>query len=127
MEPLALRFPADSTALADVRRSVRAWLEGLEIAAADVAAIVTACSDVVADAADGTSADGHEIELTGMLAGADVVVRCTGSPEWRIEEHSSRYVAALLVDDVAIERNGDGTSVTLRKAFDFGLRERRNL
>ena len=96
---------------------MRRWLERLEIVEQDVAAIVAACSEVAADAIEA-----GPVELHGLLAGGDIVVRCTGAPAWRIEDHPSRYVAALLVDDVTIERSGDTVVVVLRKAASRGLR-----
>jgi len=117
VEPFSLRLPADPAALASLRRAVRDWLEGLEIVEPDVAAIVAGCSEVAADAIEAGPA-----EIDGVLAGTDVVIRCTGSAEWRIEDHPSRYVAALLVDDVAIDRSPAGTTVVLRKASSRGLR-----
>jgi len=95
---------------------MRQWLAELEIVEADIAAIVAASSEVAADAIEA-----GPVELHGVLAGADVVVRCNGPPEWGIEDHPSRYVAALLVDDVAIDRSGDATAVVLRKAASRGL------
>jgi hypothetical protein len=116
VEPLALEFPADPSVLAELRRAVRAWLESLEIVEQDVAAIVAACSEVAADAIEAGA-----VELHGLLAGGDVVVRCSGLPAWRVEDHPSRYVAALLVDDVSIERAEDRVAVVLRKATSRGL------
>ena len=115
MDPFTLRVP-DAAALAILRRAVREWLEAREIVEPDVAAIVAACSEVAADAVEAGPA-----ELHGVLAGGDVVVRCSGVPEWRIEDHPSRYVAALLVDDVSIDRTADDTAVVLRKAASRGL------
>lgn len=117
MEPLELRLAADPAALAELRRSVRSWLESHGIVEHDVAAIVAGCSEVVADAIEAGAAEVH-----GVLAGGDVVVRVTGAPGWGIEDHPSRYVAALLVDDVTIERAGDGVAVVLRKSAGRGLR-----
>jgi len=96
---------------------MRGWLERLEIVEQDVAAIVAACSEVAADAIEV-----GPVELHGLLAGGDVVVRCTGGPAWRIEDHPSRYVVALLVDDVTIERADDEVVVVIRKAASRGLR-----
>ena len=117
MEPLDLHLPADPSALAELRRVVRAWLESLEILQQDVASLVTACSEV---AADGIEAGA--VELHGVLAGADVVVRLAGAADWGIEDHPARYVAALLVDDVSIDHSPAGTAVVLRKATSRGLR-----
>ncbi|HST26219.1 MAG TPA: hypothetical protein VLJ76_09515 [Gaiellaceae bacterium] len=116
MEPFSFRLPADPAALGPLRRSVREWLEGLEIVEQEVAAIVSACSEIAAG-----GVEVGPVEVNGALAGADVVVRCTGSPEWRIESHPSRYVAALLVDDVSIDRSDESTAVVLRKAASRGL------
>lgn len=121
MEPLDLHLSADPTALAQLRRSVREWLERLEIVEEDVAAIVAACSEVAAAAIEAGPAD-----LRGVLAGGDVVVRVSGTAGWDVESHPSRYVAALLVDDVSIE-SGEQISLTLRRSVNFGLRERRDL
>ena len=116
MEAFTVRLE-DAAALAPLRQAVREWLESLEIVEPDVAAIVAACSEVAAAAVEAGPAD-----LRGGLAGGDVVVRCTGAADWRIEDHPSRYVAALLVDDVSLERVGDATAVVLRKAASRGLR-----
>lgn len=116
MDAFTLRLE-DAAALALLRRAVREWLESLEIVGTDVAAIVAACSEIAAAAVEAGPAEFH-----GVLAGGDVVVRCAGSPDWRIEDHPSRYVARLLVDDVSIELTGGGTAVVLRKATSRGLR-----
>jgi hypothetical protein len=117
MEHLGLHVPADPAALGGLREAVRKWLEGLEIVEPDVAAVVAACSEVAAGAIEVGEAD-----VTGVLAGGDVVVRCAGATAWRIEDHPSRYVARLLVDDVSIEHTPSGTAVVLRKAASRGLR-----
>ncbi len=117
MEALDLHLPADPAALSLLRRSVRDWLEGLGIVERDVGAVVAACSEIAADAIEAGA-----VELHGVLAGGDVVVRCTGAAGWAIEDRPSRYVAALLVDDVSIERSGGGTAVVLRMAAGRGLR-----
>ena len=118
-----MHLPADPAALAVLRGSMRGWLEGLEIVQQDVASIVAACSEIAADAIeDAVLQQGRTIDITAVMAGGDVVVRCTGSPGWRIDEHPSRYVAALLVDHVSIDRTAGGTEVVLRKAASRGLR-----
>lgn len=116
MDPFSHRL-TDPAALAQLRAAARDWLETLGIVEPDVAAIVAACSEVAGDAVES-----GPVTLDGVLAGGDVVVRCAGSSGWRIEDHPSRYVAALLVDDVSIERSGDATAVVLRKAASRGLR-----
>ena len=115
MDPLTLLVP-DAAALAILRSAVREWLEQLEIVEPDITAIVAACSEVAADALETGPA-----ELHGVIAGGDVVVRCSGAADWRIEDHPSRYVAALLVDDVSINGSASGTAVVLRKAASRGL------
>jgi len=117
MEPFALQLPADPAALSVLREAVRRWLEALEIVEPDVASIVAACSEVAAGAVEV-----GDVELTGVLAGGDVVVRFAGSAGWQIEDNPSRYVAALLVDDVSIDRSDGVTAVVLRKAANRGLR-----
>jgi hypothetical protein len=117
VEPLHLQLGNDPTALADLRRSVRRWLESLEIVERDVDAIVAASSEVAAAAIEVGPA-----ELRGELAGGDVVVRVTGSPSWDVENHTSRYVAALLVDHVSIERSENAVTVDLRRTANRGLR-----
>lgn len=117
MSPLELRIPADPGALTELRQAVRSWLQSLEIVEEDVGAIVAACSEVAADAIEI-----GPVDVRGELAGGDVVVRCTGASDWRIDDHPSRYVARLLVDDVSIEPASDAVSVVLRKAASRGLR-----
>ncbi len=116
MDPFSIRL-TDASGLAQMRRSVRVWLEALEIVEPDVAAVVTACSEIAADALEAGPA-----QLHGVMAGGDVVVRCSGSRDWGIEDHPSRYVARLLVDDVSFEHADDSTAVVLRKATSRGLR-----
>jgi hypothetical protein len=122
MAPLEIRIPTDPGALAQLRQAVRAWLESLEIVEQDVAAVVAASSEVAADAVESLAGEGTPVALAGVLDGGDVVVRFAGPPAWRIEDHPSRYVAALLVDDVTIERTDDAVAVVLRKAASRGLR-----
>lgn len=123
MEPFTLRLAADPASLSTLRPSVRAWLEGLEIAEPDVSSIVAACWEVTADAAESAAnGNGQRIELTAAFAEGEVVVRCTAPADWQVEDHPSRYVAALLVDDAAIDRSPAAVSVVLRKAVSRGLR-----
>lgn len=116
MDSLSIQV-ADAAALAQLRQSVRGWLAALEIVEPDVAAIVAGCSEVAADAVEA-----GPVEVYGVLAGGDVVVRFSGAADWGIDDHPSRYVAALLVDHISIERSEDGTNVVLRKATSRGLR-----
>jgi len=117
MPPLELRIPADPGALTELRQAVRSWLHSLGIVEEDVDSIVAACSEVAAGAIET-----GPVDVRGELAGGDVVVRCTGPAGWRIDDHSSRWVARLLVDDVLIEPSSDAVSVVLRKAASRGLR-----
>jgi hypothetical protein len=117
MRPLSVILPAESASLSALRRLVREWLVSLEIAESDVEAILAACSEIAGDAVES-----GPVEVTGAMTDADVVVRCAGPPDWRIEGHSARYVAALLVDDVSIEPTAEAVSVVLRKTASRGLR-----
>ncbi len=116
--PIELTFelPADPAALARLREGVRTWLVGLDVREEDAAAVVAACSEIGADAIEVGPAT-----VRGGLAGSEIVVRITAGSEWRIEDRPSRFVAALLVDDVSIERAFGATSVVLRKATSRGL------
>jgi len=110
-------LPADPAALAPLRAAVRDWLSGLEIVEQDVAAIVAACSEIAAD-----GIEVGPVALRGLQADSDIVVRIEGVLAWGIEDHPSRYVAALLVDDVTIARDDGSVAVVLRKAASRGLR-----
>jgi len=125
VEPLSLRLPCDPAALSALRHAVTVWLEGFEPAESEAAAVVGACSEIAADAIDAALADA--IEFEGAVDGGDVVVRLAVDGTWGIAERPSRFVAALLVDDVTVETRGDRTSVVLRKSLDLGLRSRRDL
>ena len=128
MEPLTLFLPADPAELSRLRRTLRSWLEGLEVVEADVAGMVAACSEVAADAVEDTPSHAADaIEITAAMTGGDVVVRCAVAGDWGIAQHPSRYVAALLVDDLSIEQRDGRTAVVLRKAFDRGLRNLQSL
>ncbi len=116
--PIELTFdlPPDPAALASFRRAVRDWLDDLYVSDEDAAAVVAACSEIAAE-----SIEGGPVQVRGGLAGSEIVVRFTGAPEWRIEDRPSRYVAALLVDDVSIQRTPSEKAVVLRKAPSRGL------
>jgi hypothetical protein len=116
--PIELTYdlPADPAELAALRRSAREWLEGLDVSDEDAAAVVAACSEIAADAIEVGPAHVH-----GGLAGSEIVVRVAGNPHWRIEDRPSRYVAALLVDDVSIQRSATETAVVLRRSVSRGL------
>jgi len=125
MEPLSLRLPCDPAALSTLRGAVRDWLDRLEPAESEAAAVVGACSEIAADAIDSALADAIEIE--GAVDGGDVIVRVSVAGGWGIADSPSRFVAALLVDDATLETRDDRTSVVLRKSLDLGLRSRRDL
>jgi hypothetical protein len=111
--------------LSSLRHAIALWLESMQPAEAEAAALVGACSEIAADAIDTALADAIEVE--GAVDGGDVVVRLAVEGIWGIAERPSRFVAALLVDDMAVETRGDRTSVVLRKSLDLGLRSRRDL
>ena len=119
VEPLNLRLPANAAALADLHAALREWLVAEEVGESDAAAIVGACSELAADAIESGGSGTVEIEA-GRAAG-DVVIRCTAAENWRVEDHPSRHVAALLVDGVAIDRRPGATAVVLRKSSARGL------
>jgi hypothetical protein len=116
--PVELTFdlPPDPAALAGLRQSVRVWLQGLDVRQEDAAAVVAACSEIAADAIEVDA-----VHVRAGRAGSEVVVRVAGSPDWRVEDRPSRYVAALLVDDVSIQYTPGETAVVLRKATSRGL------
>jgi hypothetical protein len=113
---LTFELPPDPAALASFRGAVRGWLESVDVAEQDVAAIVAACSEVA-----GEAIEVGRVRVHGGMVDSDVIVRFTGTSGWRMEDRPARYVAALLVDDVAIDRAFGGTSVTLRKTVSRGL------
>jgi len=113
---LTFELPPDPAALASLRGSVRDWLDRLGAGAEDAAAIVAACSEIAAEAVDV-----GPIHVHGGLADSEVVIRLAGGRDWRVEDRPSRYVAALLVDGVSIQRTPAETVVVLRKATSTGL------
>ncbi|TQM10705.1 ATP-binding SpoIIE family protein phosphatase [Pseudonocardia kunmingensis] len=116
-EPLLLRLPAAPAALEQVRSAVRRWLS-------DVGAAPGPAQEVVAAVGE---ASAHVVEHAYGPGGGELVVRLVAEPGAIVavvRDHGRRRVlrgrrGALLrelVDEVVLERLGDGTRVTLRKS-----------
>lgn len=119
---LALVFAADASALAAVRRDVRAWLSFCDVAVGRADDMVLAVSEAAANAVEHAypgSAKGL-IGVDGEVdEGGDLVVRVRDTGRWRPPRPTSNRGRGLglmraLVDIVVVEQSDDGTEVELR-------------
>lgn len=122
-EPLALDLPADAAALVTVRRALARWLTGAgvdpSVGGALQVAVGEACANVVDHAY--RSGDRGRMQLSARRDDdARVTARISDQGTWRTPDHDpgdrgrGLMIMHQLLEDVAVDRAGSGTTVTLR-------------
>ena len=117
---LHVTLDTDPARLGGTRRVVARWLAEHAVPDQLRFDITTACSEAAANAIEHAYGPRHAtLTLDGRITGAEVEVTVRDRGSWRPSSNRSRgrglMIMEALVDHVAIERTGDGTTVTLRK------------
>jgi anti-anti-sigma factor len=119
---LELAFPAEASALASVRRTMRQWLSSQGASPDEVHDLVLACDEAatnVLEHAYGLGGGSLEVEATRMAERVSVTVRDRG--HWRSPREGERgrgfVLMNALVDDVEVVPGPEGTEVRLHRAL----------
>lgn len=125
-ERLELTLPADPAELASIRILLRRWLTRAEGSEDDIAEILAATGEAAANAIEhGSSANGGQWELTGVLDGGEVQITVRDHGSWR--EGRSRPTGGrglglmrALMDSVEVAPGSEGTIVRMRRRIGEG-------
>jgi anti-sigma regulatory factor (Ser/Thr protein kinase) len=119
-ERFSLEFPAEPESLAPLRSMLRRWLAHAGADDLEIAEITTACGEAATNAIEhaGTS-NGARFEVSGRRDGLDVEIAVHDHGSWRTEREDDHGrgldLMRTLMDTVAIEPGGEGTTVSLRR------------
>ncbi|MEV6931714.1 SpoIIE family protein phosphatase [Dactylosporangium sp. NPDC051485] len=117
-EPLRADVPPDLTRLGALRKTFGAWLEALGVTDEDAFALQHAVGELVTNAVE-HSAAGEQVGVVARLTDTGVAeVTVTGRGAWREPRRVSPRgrglaLSSQLVDDLSLDRSGDGTVATL--------------
>ena len=113
-------IPAHAGELAGMRAELRRWLRDHGLDEDDVLDVVVAVGEACANSVEHAygAAEG-EVTVQAELDGPDLLVTITDSGTWRSARGQGRGRGLLmmrrLMDTADVERDGDGTRVTLRR------------
>jgi anti-sigma regulatory factor (Ser/Thr protein kinase) len=117
-----VRLPAQAERLAGLRRQLRRWLAAVGVDPDNVADVLVACGEAMANAVEHAFPDGGG-ELTVELwlaAEHELTVRVADNGRWRQvpapgDRGRGLPLMRAMMDSVRVESNEDGTVVTMRR------------
>jgi GAF domain-containing protein/anti-sigma regulatory factor (Ser/Thr protein kinase) len=118
---LSLRLPAEPRVLSSLRQTLRRWLREQEVDDLDVKDILVACGEACNNAIEhGAATLGGWFEIEAEIDGdLNVVVKSTGG--WRPprDDGGGRGIPVMeaLMDEVIVNRDGEGIEVRLRRSL----------
>jgi PAS domain S-box-containing protein len=124
-ERFTLRVSADPAKLSAVRRSVARWLSAAHVDPRAAQDIVLACSEACANAIEHAYGPGEGIvEVEGTVSDGELTLVVRDEGRWRParEAHRGRglQVMEACMDQVEVDRDGEGTEVRMRRALTRG-------
>ena len=126
--PLQLRVDARPEVLADVRRSLRLWLEQAGASNEEAHSIVLAAGEACSNSIEHAYGPGDaELEIEARLEGGVVELTVRDFGRWRAPRGEDRgrglEVMRATMDDVAIAHDDDGTVVQMSRRLASAARE----
>jgi anti-sigma regulatory factor (Ser/Thr protein kinase)/putative methionine-R-sulfoxide reductase with GAF domain len=119
-DEIAMRFPAEPTALAHVRQVLRRWIHQFGAGREDVGAITLACGEACANAIEHAYSPGRasfELEARTEEGVVELVVRDSG--QWRPPRGENRGRGLMIIkasmDQVDIKPTPKGTEVLMTR------------
>ncbi|MGC4892351.1 SpoIIE family protein phosphatase [Micromonospora sp. DT31] len=121
--PLELDFPAEPTRLAEVRSTLRGWLDRCGLAPANAYNILVAAGEACANAVEHghRGSPGGWIRLRAAVTAGDLQLSVTDSGRWREPEpradsHRGRGLVLMraLMDSISVTQGAAGTTVDMR-------------
>jgi PAS domain S-box-containing protein len=119
-ERFSVEFPAEPESLAPIRSMLRRWLAHAGADDLEIAEITTACGEAATNAIEHAGiSNGARFEVSGLREGLEVEIAVHDHGSWRSEREDDHGrgldLMRTLMDTVAIEPGGDGTTVSLRR------------
>jgi serine phosphatase RsbU (regulator of sigma subunit)/anti-sigma regulatory factor (Ser/Thr protein kinase) len=114
-------FPAEPSALADARSSIRDWLVACGIPANERDEVVLACSEACANAIEHAEDPSRmEFQVSAEKIGDEIVVRVRDFGHWRKPQDTPNRgfgfrLIETMMDRVAVTPNATGTEIELRR------------
>lgn len=120
---LTLRVAAEPPVLADIRRTLRRWLQDQSVTAADTREILLAVSEASANAIEHAYPPAPaEFEVRASRENGELAFVVADQGTWRSPrgEHRGRGLKVIraAMDEVQINTSGGGTEVVMRKRLD---------
>jgi PAS domain S-box-containing protein len=119
-ERFTAEFPSEPESLAPIRSMLRRWLSHAGADDIEIAEITTACGEAATNAIEhaGTG-NGARFEVSGRREGSEIVVAIRDNGSWRSEREDDHgrglELMRTLMDTVAVDPGGQGTTVSLRR------------
>jgi serine phosphatase RsbU (regulator of sigma subunit)/anti-sigma regulatory factor (Ser/Thr protein kinase) len=125
IDPLDLTLPADPSTLAELRVTLRDWLERAGANEEDVRDIVLATVEAAANAVEHAYGPGDALfELDAHSVGGEVTITVQDFGSWRNESdpHRGRGLGVMraAMDGVEVNSETEGTRVRLRRRLEKG-------
>jgi len=122
MIPFRAEIVADPVELAGLRHLFEGWLQGAGVPDVDVAALVIAVNEAVANAVEHGSPS-EFVNVRAKLEHGSVSIGVADTGRWKerglvpIDEGRGRglMIIRALVEDVGVRCSGEGTTVTMRR------------
>jgi serine/threonine-protein kinase RsbW len=115
------RFPARADELAALRGALRSWLADAGVPGPDWPDVVLAVGEACTNAVEhGHASVGGDVEVTAQLDGGVLTIRVRDGGAWRTpgapgDRGRGIGIMRQLMEDVAVDSDGAGTTVTLRR------------
>ncbi|HEX2233106.1 MAG TPA: SpoIIE family protein phosphatase [Thermoleophilaceae bacterium] len=127
LDPLDLTLPADPSTLADLRRTLRDWLDQAGASEEEVRDIVLATVEAAANAVEHAYGPGDaQFELEAHSVDGEITITVQDHGSWRTESdpHRGRGLGVMraAMDGVEVNSESEGTRVRLRRRLRGGSR-----
>jgi serine phosphatase RsbU (regulator of sigma subunit)/anti-sigma regulatory factor (Ser/Thr protein kinase) len=125
VDPLDLTLPADPATLADLRKTLRDWLDRAGADEEESRDIVLATVEAAANAVEHAYGPGDaQFEFEAHAVDGEIIVTVQDYGSWRNESdpHRGRGLGVMraAMDDVEVNSESDGTRVRLRRRLTRG-------
>jgi anti-anti-sigma factor len=121
-----LSLPVDAKGLAEARSALASWLGRSGVSADDVDDVLIAGNEACMNAVEHSGADGDtKIDLAAHIDGTTLTIEVTDHGRWREpvaggDRGHGLGLMRKLMDEVAIQTDGDGTHVSMQRNVAFG-------
>jgi len=124
--PLLLSLPVDAKGLAEARSALASWLDRGGVSGQDVDDVLIAGNEACMNAVEHSGADGDtKIDVSARIDGTTLTIEVSDRGTWREpvpggDRGHGLGLMRKLMDEVEIDRDGDGTVVRMNRDVTFG-------